>query len=191
MAKLTAHPKTYAEAVAALKGKESKKIGNNTWLEFHTASMPYVSVRLHRTNVVTFYADGRVMLNSGGWRTPTTKDRINQFISGNVWSHKSEWFVYEYNDKGERFAVKFYDGLVLGGTYTTPEFKPTEQAQQPDFRVQNEGSIFLLHVLSGDAKEWVKENIGECQWFGCAVVVEHRYIATIVEGIQADGLSVE
>lgn len=191
MAKLTTTPKTYAQAVAALKGKESKKIGNNTWLEFHTVSMPYVCVRLHRTNIVTFYADGRIMLNTGGWTTPTTKDRINQFISGNVWSRKGEWFIYQYNDKGERFSLRFHDGIVLGGEYTTPQFKSTEEPKQPDFRVQNEGSIFLLHVLSGAAKEWVAEHIGDCQWFGCAVVVEHRYISAIVEGIQSDGLTVE
>jgi hypothetical protein len=61
-----------------------------------------------------------------------------------------------------------------------------------DFFIQNEGSIFLLHPLSDAGKEWVKEHIGDdAQTLGDAVVIEHRYIGAIVDGVQADGLSVE
>ena len=59
-------------------------------------------------------------------------------------------------------------------------------------RGQNEGSIFLLHPLTNTARAWVSENIpDDAQYFGRAVVVEHRYIAAIVDGAQADGLTVE
>ena len=61
-----------------------------------------------------------------------------------------------------------------------------------DFFIQNEGSIFLLQPLSDAGKEWVKEHIGDdAQTLGDAVVIEHRYIGAIVDGVQADGLSVE
>lgn len=64
--------------------------------------------------------------------------------------------------------------------------------QVPDFTVQNEGSIFLLHPLTPAANAWIEEHIPEdAQYFGNAVVVEHRYIADIVGGIQRDGLTVE
>lgn len=66
------------------------------------------------------------------------------------------------------------------------------RAHNPDFEVQNEGSIFLLRPKSPAAEEWLWENIpSDAQCWGNAVVVEHRYIADIVEGIQADGLVVE
>lgn len=61
-----------------------------------------------------------------------------------------------------------------------------------DFSVQNEFTIYLLHPHTDAAREWLKENIlgHEQQYFGNSLVVEHRYIADIVAGIQADGLDV-
>jgi hypothetical protein len=59
----------------------------------------------------------------------------------------------------------------------------------PDFLVQNEGSIFLLHPLTESARDWVHKNLSEDRMtFGDAVVVEHRYIAHVVRGARADGL---
>lgn len=59
----------------------------------------------------------------------------------------------------------------------------------PDFFVLNEGTIFLLIPLTDAASTWVDEHLPEdAQWFGNGVVVEHRYIADIVQGIVNDGL---
>lgn len=70
--------------------------------------------------------------------------------------------------------------------------KVVELPARPDFYVQNEGTIFLFHPKTEAAKEWISEHIPEdAQRWGDAVAVEHRYIADIVEGIQADGLVVE
>ena len=61
-----------------------------------------------------------------------------------------------------------------------------------DLFVQNEGSIFLLRPVSDAGLEWISEHIPEdAQFFGNAVVVEHRYIGAIVQGAQDDGLVVE
>lgn len=60
-----------------------------------------------------------------------------------------------------------------------------------DFQVENHGSIFLLRPMSMAARNWAKEWLPyDTQRFGEAYVVEHRYIATLVEGAQADGLEV-
>jgi hypothetical protein len=72
------------------------------------------------------------------------------------------------------------DSFVASGTSPTP-----------DFRVENHGTLFLLRPLTPAAGSWVKENLPEDRLtFGHAVVVEHRYIADIVHGAQADGLEV-
>lgn len=61
-----------------------------------------------------------------------------------------------------------------------------------DFTVQNEGSIFLLHPHTDAARAWIEEHIPEdAQTFGDAIAVEHRYICSIVDGIQGDGLTIE
>ena len=60
---------------------------------------------------------------------------------------------------------------------------------QPDFFVENHGTIFLLQPLTPAANSWVEENLPEDRMtFGGAVAVEHRYIADIVRGAQNDGL---
>jgi len=60
----------------------------------------------------------------------------------------------------------------------------------PDFRCENHGSLFLLFPLTQHAQSWIEEHFPEdVQWFGNAVVVEHRYIWTILDGIQDAGLA--
>ena len=60
-----------------------------------------------------------------------------------------------------------------------------------DFSVSNQGSIFLLRPLSEAAQDWAEAHLpGAAPMFGPAFAVEHRYIAAIVDGIQADGLEV-
>lgn len=42
------------------------------------------AIKLHSTDVVTYYEDGRIELSNGGWSTPTTKKRINRHTPGNI-----------------------------------------------------------------------------------------------------------
>jgi hypothetical protein len=63
---------------------------------------------------------------------------------------------------------------------------------QPDFRVDNQGTIVLLFADSDAAKQWVTDNLpGDALEFGGATVVEHRYIEDILFGIHNDGLTFE
>ena len=76
------------------------------------------------------------------------------------------------------------DSFVASGN------SPTRR-EQPDFSVENHFTIFLLRPLTPAAESWIDEHIPEdAQHFGNAVVVEHRYISDIVEGICNDGLAV-
>ena len=73
---------------------------------------------------------------------------------------------------------------------------PTQSASEipPDFLVENYFSIFLLKPLTESARVWLEENItadNGFQPYWPTVVVEHRYIANIVEGIRNDGLAVQ
>ncbi len=78
-------------------------------------------------------------------------------------------------------------------TVNSDAFKQSGTSPTPDFEVQNHGSIFLLIPQSTSARIWVDDHIGRdngYQPYYPTVVVEHRYIADIVEGIQNDGLVV-
>lgn len=85
---------THAEAVEMVRGKTNRskrKIGNNTraYIEYDGS----VSIELHSTKVVVLYPNGLVKLQTGGWQTITTKDRINQYSPVKVYQRNYEWFV--------------------------------------------------------------------------------------------------
>lgn len=109
----------YNEVNEKLQGRcfWSRKVGNNTYLlrlDDNIAMTHLLSLRLHYTNVLTWMPDGRVIIESGGWRTLTTKDRINRFIPyGYIFQERRIWyFGYRDNDGVEH--TRFYaDGMVL------------------------------------------------------------------------------
>lgn len=73
-----------------------------------------ISVRYHSTVIVTVEKDGaHIILNSGGYRTYSTKARMNEIArlgqdgyesAYQVWQKDFEWFV---NDD------PFYDGIIV------------------------------------------------------------------------------
>lgn len=100
---------THSEAVSMVRGKtgrDRRKIGNNTYayIEYDGS----VSIELHSTKVVVLYPNGLVKLQTGGWQTATTKDRINQYSPYRVQQKNHEWYVH----KGEK-VFPFFNGMVI------------------------------------------------------------------------------
>ena len=96
-----------------LGNKDGRVIGNNTRVMFADAdSYDPVAIRLHSTNVVTFYRDGRIVLDSGGWQTVTTKDRMNSVLPQRfrVFAKDHVWFV---SDNRTGSTIPFSDGMTL------------------------------------------------------------------------------
>ena len=59
----------------------------------------------------------------------------------------------------------------------------------PDFSIENHGTIFLFRMNTHRAVEWVTENgQSDARFFGDALVAEHRYARELAGGILADGL---
>lgn len=122
MAKLKATPKNFAEALQFIlaegKGKLSLRIGNNTYLEYHTghgtAMTENITVRLHHTHVVTFWPSGRITLHTGGYRTVTTKDRINKFIAGRVHQDQGKWYYTTFTPEFKIASQQvFEEGMAV------------------------------------------------------------------------------
>ena len=75
---------SYADAVAYLargRDKDDRPLASNTRLQSRPGGS--IAVRLYSTDIVTYHPDGRITLRSGGWRTYTTKARINGYAP--VW----------------------------------------------------------------------------------------------------------
>lgn len=101
---------THAEAVSMVRGKRNanrRKVGNNTYAEILPDGS--VGITLHSTCVVKIHQDGTYTLSNGGWQTPTTKDRINQYSPVRVYQRNYEWFVTLHNGK----EYPFYSGMVV------------------------------------------------------------------------------
>jgi len=60
-----------------------------------------------------------------------------------------------------------------------------------DVEVQNCGSIFLFHILTKEAEEWVNKNVHHhCMRYCSAIVVEPRYAPPLAAGMHESGLQV-
>lgn len=73
-------------------------------------------VTYHATVVVSVYPNGDIRLDSGGWRTLTTKTRMNQAahqfaLNFTVLQRNFDWYVvrnYEWEHE-----IPFEDGMIL------------------------------------------------------------------------------
>lgn len=61
-----------------------------------------------------------------------------------------------------------------------------------DVTITCHGSLFLFHVHTVPAEQWIEENVsGEQSWLGSALAVEHRYAEELAAGMVAEGLKVK
>lgn len=69
--------------------------------------------------------------------------------------------------------------------------KARASAKRADIHVENHGSLFLLHMETNAAREWIADNVSsEYQVWCGAIVVEPRYVQDIVAGAREAGLEV-
>jgi hypothetical protein len=75
---------------------------------------------------------------------------------------------------------------------TTQASAAADKIAQPDILVQGGGTVYLFRPLNAAAVEHLEENTSEeAQWFGGALVVEHRYAGDLAEALQEEGFSVQ
>lgn len=91
-----------------LKLRPHKKLDGNTYLDKVGDDF---EVRLHGTAVVTIHPDDSRTLNTGGWFTHTTKDRINNLgikPLGDIHVDKGVWI---YTNRNTKDVCAFADGM--------------------------------------------------------------------------------
>lgn len=89
-----------------------KPIDNNTRL-FERADG--IAARLHNTDILLFRPDGSVVYNSGGWKTVTTKQRMNEYGPARIWSDRGTWFI-AYDGTSGAYAdfCEVGNGMIKG-----------------------------------------------------------------------------
>jgi hypothetical protein len=99
----------------------SKTLGCNTFeLEYEDGRK---AIRYHKTDVITTFPNGKTVLDTGGWRTSTTKMRLNYKF--NVWTDKGVWYIKE---PATARVLPFFDGITFN-----KQGKVVGKIQAPDF----------------------------------------------------------
>lgn len=122
----------FQEADRLLQGRcsQSRKLENNTYLQRSDGNT--IAVRLHSTDILTFHADGRIEVSTGGWNTITTRYRLNRYLP-------RPWHVY-----AERLST------ILSKRPWFTDSRPTKAAEYlldnsatilPDGRVEGGGNV--------------------------------------------------
>lgn len=121
----------YKQAESMLTGrcKLHRKLANNTYLI--RVDEKTIAVRLHKTNIVTLTKSGKIILNSGKWRTNTTRDRMGLVLPNGygISQQKGEWFVYNWKDQT---TIPYKDEMYLyrGKWYGIPTTRQTNKREK-------------------------------------------------------------
>jgi hypothetical protein len=132
---------------------------NNTYLKHRGDT---IAVMLHNTDVVTYFPNGDIKLNSGSWRTVTTKDRINKYAPIRLWAHKGQW--YATPPWSNETKIFFQDNMVIrpDGTYSgamsTTQAKAEQKLRE---RVRKYAKGYIVALKAGKIDS---PNSGDC-WY--------------------------
>lgn len=135
-----------------------RKIANNTFL--YVTEKGETITRLYDTDIVIVDAKSKVTLNSGGYRTITTKDRMNaalQTLSAGwrIWQEKGLWFV----SGGPKGTVPYYDGMVLPDALQKPE--KGVRLQHAEEKLLKQINSFLTKTMKAGVRLPVPDS-GDC-----------------------------
>jgi hypothetical protein len=136
---------TKREIMSGVESVKSRLVGNNT-VEYWRENNERV-IRLHNTDIITFKPNGDVVLDSGGWKTITTKARMNNFdLHVRVYQDKSIWYVHQGSWNDPESTVPFYDGMVLPKGNLPKLTKRMIQAQRATERLKNRINKFVKQI---------------------------------------------
>lgn len=126
-----------ALAARARDKAKGKPVASNTRVFNHDT---HLSVMLYTTEVVRSHPDNTFTLRTGGWYTPTTKDRIETYSPARIHTRNGCWFL-----QGE---VPLIDGLVIDGT-GKPVQLVTNQAREEFARKERFLTREITKYISG------------------------------------------
>lgn len=110
----------YADAADYLGKKTERPIAHNTRVIRRDDNV--IVIRFHETPVVEYFPRGMMdggectVLNSGGWMTSTTKERLNSFIPAgfSIWQERGQWTLTRHDSHPLRWeSFPWADGITI------------------------------------------------------------------------------
>lgn len=141
---------------------DSRKLERNTWLELRD-DRTNIAVKLHQTDILTFYPDGSIKLDSGGWKTLTTKDQMHRYLPKDIIisQENNVWYVHNRN---LQIRTVFEDGMIINPDGTFGETSQNEDEIRQlckDIKAYAKG--FVEELFKGNVP---KPSGGDC-WYCC------------------------
>ncbi len=129
------------------------------------------AVRYHETDVVTYKADGSIVLNTGGWLTMTTKERMTEHLPAGyrVASVKGRWFLMTYDSTPigpDTFAWR--DGITITPSGSVTGFERIDLVAEQDAenkRIDKAVKAYVEAITPVVIREAHEHAGGDC--FGC------------------------
>ena len=151
---------TMANKLLTGRNQKSKKVDNNTYLIQNNDN---IAIKLHNTEVIKFYPD-KIVLNSGGWYTPTTKDRLNSFSGYQINQESGIWHI-GVNGK----TYKFNDNMVIYENGTVENAGIDTSKEDKKFKAQ----VKKFAENCSNALPLDKPGNGDC-WYCAMVTTENK-----------------
>lgn len=104
-----------------------------------------IAIKYHATDVVTLHPNGSATLNSGGYRTMTTKGRINEYTLANIGQRLGLWYV--------RGGSLFYDGMTI-----RPDGTPVKPMQTGKTEAKKRKLDRMVSAYIRAFRSYVEEN---------------------------------
>ena len=142
---------TIAQIMKGVDFVHKKKIANNT-VEYLRENGEKV-IRLHHTDIITFKVNGDIVLNSGGWQSATTKERMNEYLPNGfyIYQEKSVWYLDKrgYKTKREGGYI-FQDGITIKANgKVTGQRKGVKKLKNLDKKISKYAKDFVEKLKQG------------------------------------------
>lgn len=171
---------SYAGADAYLGRKDDRPLPSGHHTRLQRRPDGTIAVRLWSTDVVTYRPDGTARLDSGGWRTVTTKARMTEYTAARIASDRGRWYVYPTTRRmidvhtgatwralDPATRVPFTDGIVVDAVgYPTGEGMPSAasvaRAERADARMAARIGKYVGGYMAAFTKGMPAPGGGDC-----------------------------
>jgi hypothetical protein len=122
-----------------------------------------IAIRLHSTDVATVAPDGTITLDTGGWLTATTKERIHAALPApwRLWQERGRWYV---SDGVHRYA--YADGMTVNpDTGLVTGYLPETETERQDREIRQTRSAirrFVKGITADDIVRQWENSGGDC-----------------------------
>jgi hypothetical protein len=117
-------------------------------------------IRLHITDIIEHLPDGKIKVTSGGWKTHTTSERLNNCLPDyRFFSDRGVWKVSR-----DGVSVPFYDGMVLPDALVEDSARRIAEAKGESQRKLKDAIKKFVAKTLPTGKPIPKPDNGDC-WY--------------------------